>query len=78
DDIALLPNIDVHNLRIVLDALTRWNDKLAVGYYQSPFNKDVQATTITTRFKLPTMNTFDRKANPQDHMDHFNDLIELL
>ncbi|PON85796.1 hypothetical protein TorRG33x02_184050 [Trema orientale] len=76
-DNAFPPNIDVYNLRITLDALTRWDDELADGYCQLLFNEEVRAAALLARFKLPTINTFDRKTDPQDHMNHFNDLMEL-
>ncbi|PON41268.1 hypothetical protein PanWU01x14_291070, partial [Parasponia andersonii] len=34
-------NVDVHNLRIALDALAGWDDELADGYRQSPFSEEV-------------------------------------
>ncbi|PON78805.1 hypothetical protein PanWU01x14_017040, partial [Parasponia andersonii] len=76
-DNAIPPNIDVHNLRIALDALVGWDDILMDGYHRSPFNKDVRATLLPVRFKHLTINTFDGKTDPQDHMDHFNDLMDL-
>ena len=47
------------------------------GYRQSPFNEEVRATALPAGFKLSTINMFDGKTDPQDHMDHFNDLMEL-
>ena len=29
------------------------------------------------RFKLPVIKAFEGKFDPQDHLDHFNDLMEL-
>ncbi|PON44989.1 hypothetical protein PanWU01x14_262310, partial [Parasponia andersonii] len=70
-------NVDVHNLRITLDALADWDDELADKYRQSPFSEEVRVAALLTGFKLPIINTFDEKTDPQDHMDHFSDLIEL-
>ena len=28
-------------------------------------------------FKLPNIKAYEEKANPQDHLDYFNDLMEL-
>ncbi|PON70599.1 hypothetical protein PanWU01x14_079730 [Parasponia andersonii] len=70
-------NVDIHNLKIALDALAGWNDELVDGYRQSPFSEEVRAAALPAGFKLPTINTFDEKTDPQDHMDHFSDLMEL-
>ncbi|PON56602.1 hypothetical protein PanWU01x14_180150 [Parasponia andersonii] len=40
-DDAFPLNVDVHNLRIALDALAGWDDELADGYRQSPFSEEV-------------------------------------
>ena len=32
---------------------------------------------MTTRFKLPTITPYEEKTDPQEHLDHFNDLMEL-
>ncbi|PON64951.1 hypothetical protein PanWU01x14_121280 [Parasponia andersonii] len=42
-------NVDVHNLRIALDALAGWDDELADGYRQSPFSEEVRAAALPTR-----------------------------
>ncbi|PON56930.1 hypothetical protein PanWU01x14_177960 [Parasponia andersonii] len=63
-DIALPPNVDVHNLRIALDAIAGWDDELTDGYRQLPFNEEVRAAAFPAGFKLPTINTFDRKTDP--------------
>ncbi|PON33958.1 hypothetical protein PanWU01x14_348430 [Parasponia andersonii] len=76
-DDAFPLNVDVHNLRIALDALAGWDDELTDGYRQSPFSEEVRAAALPTGFRLPTINTFDGKTDPQDHMDHFSDLMEL-
>ncbi|PON41501.1 hypothetical protein PanWU01x14_289460 [Parasponia andersonii] len=57
------PNISIHNLRIALDALTRLDDELVVGYRQSSFNKEIRAAALLSGFKHPTMNTFDGKKS---------------
>ena len=28
-------------------------------------------------FKLPTIKAYEGKSDPQDHLDHFNDLMEM-
>ncbi|PON53687.1 hypothetical protein PanWU01x14_200290, partial [Parasponia andersonii] len=55
-------NVDVHNLRIALDALAGWDDELADGYRQSPFSEEVRAAALPSGFRLPTINTFDGKT----------------
>ena len=64
-------------MRIALDALAGWDDELVDGNRQSPFSEEVRAAALSVGFKLPTINTFDGKTDPQDHINHFSDLIEL-
>ena len=43
----------------------------------SPFNQEVREAKLPKGFKLPAIKAYDGKSNPQDHLDHFNDLMEL-
>ena len=43
----------------------------------SPFNTEVHRARLSKGFKLSTIKAYDGKSYPQDHIDHFKDLIEL-
>ena len=42
-----------------------------------PFNQVVHEARLSEGFKLPTIKAYDGKSDPQDLLDHFNDLMEL-
>ena len=44
---------------------------------ESPFNLEIQEARLSKRFKLPAIKAYEGKSDPQDYLDHFNDLIEL-
>ena len=43
----------------------------------SPFNQEVREARLSKGFKLSAIKAYDGKSDPQDHLDHFNDLMEL-
>ena len=73
----LLGNIRVVDLREALDVLNRRKDELTTGYHSSPFSQDIRDALLPERFKLTTMMLYKGKTDPQVHLDHFNDLMEL-
>ena len=44
---------------------------------RSHFNLEIRETRLLKGFKLPTIKAYEGKSDPQDHLDHFHDLIEL-
>ena len=46
----------------------------AVG---TPFCREIREVSLPEGFKLPTIKAHEGKLDPQDHLDHFNNLIEL-
>ena len=42
-----------------------------------PFNLEVREARLPEGFKLPAIKAYERKSNPQDYLDHFNNLMEL-
>ena len=44
---------------------------------ESPFNLKIREARLPEGFKLPTIKAYEGKSDPQDHVDHFNDLMEL-
>ena len=53
------------------------NVELIVAATGSPFNQEIHEGRLSKGFKLSSIKAYDRKANPQEHLDHFNDLMEL-
>ena len=51
--------------------------ELIVAAMGSPFSTEVCEVRLLKRFKLLAIKAYDRKFDPQDHLDHFNDLMEL-
>ena len=43
----------------------------------SPFNLKIREARLLEWFKLPAIKAYEGKSNPQDHLNHFNDLMEL-
>ena len=39
---------------------------------------EIQQAPLPAGFGMPTMATYEGKANPQDHLDAFNDRMDLL
>ena len=39
--------------------------------------QDIREAPFLEGFKLPNIKVYEGKSNPQDHIDHFNDLLEL-
>ena len=44
---------------------------------ESPFNLEIREARLSEWFKLLAIKAYEGKSNPQDHLDHFNDLMEL-
>ena len=42
-----------------------------------PFNQEVLKARLPEGFKLLVIKAYDRKSDPQDHLDHFNNFMEL-
>ena len=51
--------------------------ELIVVATRSHFNQEVLEARLPERFKLSAIKVYARKSDPQDHLDHFNDLMEL-
>ena len=51
--------------------------KLIVATAGSPFNLEIREARLPTRFKFLGIKAYKGKSDPQDHLDHFNDPMEL-
>ena len=69
--------IQIEDLCRVIAAIKENNMELNTEPTRSPFNQEVREARLPKGFKLPAIKVYARKSNPQDHFDHFNDLIEL-
>ena len=43
----------------------------------SPFNREIREVKLPEGFKLLAMKSYIGKSDPLDHLDHFNDLMQL-
>ena len=43
----------------------------------SPFNLEIREARLPEGFKFLAIKVYEGKSDPQDHLDHFNDLMEL-
>ena len=51
--------------------------ELIVAATRSPFNLEIREARLLERFKLLAIKAYEKKSDPQDHLNHFNDLMEL-
>ena len=42
-----------------------------------PFSQEIREAKLLEGFKLPKIKAYEVISSPQDHLDHFNDLMEL-
>ena len=42
-----------------------------------PFYREIREAMLPKGFKFPTIKAYKRKSDLLDHLDHFNDLMEL-
>ena len=54
------------------------NDQALIAVViRSLFNLDIREARLPERFKFSAMKSYKGKSDPQDHLDHFNILMEL-
>ena len=54
------------------------NEELVAEATGSPFCREICEASLPKGFKLPTIKAYERESDPQDHLDHFNDLMDHL
>ena len=69
---------EIHELRKTLDKLAAKSSEAAPSSTSSPFNLEIQQAYFPTRFRMPTMTSYEEKTDPQDHLDAFKDHMDLL
>ena len=57
-------------------AIEKRDDELVAIVGGSPFNKEIWEAPLYEGFKLSNIKVYEGKIDPEDHLDHFNDLME--
>ena len=71
-------NDEIKELRDRLEKLVAKNIEATPTTMNSPFSAEIQQVPLPTGFRMPTMTTYEGKNDPQDHLDAFNDQMDLL
>ena len=69
---------EINELRKRLDKLAAKSSEAMLSSTSSPFSLEIQQAPLPTGFRVPTIATYDGKTDPQDHLDAFNDQMDLL
>ena len=69
---------EINELQKRLDKLTTKSSEATPSTTSSSFSLDIQQAPLPTGFRMPTMITYEEKTDPQDHLDTFNDQMDLL
>ena len=73
----VIRNIPIEDLRCAIAAMEEHDEELKTEAIRSSFCREIREVMLPEGFKLPTIKAYKWKSDPQDHLDHFNDLIEL-
>ena len=68
----------INELRKRLDKLAAKSSEVAPSSTNSSFNLEIQQASLPTGFHMPTLTSYEGKIDPQDHLDAFNDQMDLL
>ena len=71
-------NDEINELRPRLEKLAARNSEAAQSTSTSPFNVEIQQAPLPVGFRMPTMAAYEGKTDPLDHLDAFNDQMDLL
>ena len=69
--------IPVKDLHRAIAAMKENDMELIAATTGSPFNQEVHEARLSEGFNLLAIKVYEGKSNSQDHLDHFNDLMEL-
>ena len=64
-------------MRRVIATIEEQDDELVAAARGSSFSREIREAPLPERFKRPNIKTYEGKADPEDYLDHFNDLMEL-
>ena len=73
-----LVNDKINELKARLEKLAARNTEAAQSTSTLPFSTEIQQAPLPVGFRMPTMATYEGKTNPLDHLDAFNDQMDLL
>ena len=76
--VVSLVNDEINELRARLNKLAAKNTEAAQSTSTSPFSVEIQQAPMPVGFRMPTMVAYEGKAYPLDHLDAFNDQMDLL
>ena len=69
---------EINELQKRLDKLAAKSSEATPSTTSSSFSLEIQQAPLPTGFRMPTMTTYEGKTNPQEHLDKFNDQMDLL
>ena len=69
-------DIRIEDCRAIV-AMEENDGELITATMGSLFSREIREVKLPERFKLLTIKAYEGKSDPQDHLDHFNNLIEL-
>ena len=70
-------NILLEQLQHVIVTIKEQDDELVAEVEGSPFSKEIRDVPLQRGSNSRISRRMREKVYPQDHLDHFNDLIEL-
>ena len=71
-------NDEINELRARLEKLVANNTEATQSTSTSSFSLQIQQAPLPASFRMPTMATYEGKTDPLDHLDAFNDQMDLL
>ena len=69
---------EINELRKQLNKLAAKSLEAMPSTTSSPFSLKIQQAHLLTGFRMPTMTTYEGRTDPQDHLNAFNDQMDLL
>ena len=69
---------EINELRKRLDKLAAKSSEATPSTTSSPFSLEIQLAPLPASFYILTMATYEGEIEPQDHLDAFNDQMDLL
>ena len=68
---------EINELRKRLDKLAAKSSEATPSTTSSPFSLEIQQAPLPTSFCMLTMTVYEGKTDPQDHLDAFNNQMDL-
>ena len=70
-------NDETNELRARIKKLAARNIEAAQSTTTSPFSTETQQAPLPVDFRMPIMATYEGNIDPQDHLEAFNDQMDL-